>query len=156
MGSREAPPPTSPALSPPLPPQQVATAAQEPLRPPPVPGNPGMQTQSAKITQVTEFTGAERDTAAATLREVNWDVERACNRIMEAQTSTRQLLAARNIQRPPPPPMQLGAWARPGAVATAGSAPAYSGPARNSPGSDKIRDLGLGAAMGCVSACVVA
>jgi hypothetical protein len=126
------------------------------LRPPPAPGNPGMQTQSAKITQVTEFTGAERDTAAATLREVNWDVERACNRIMEAQTSTRQLLAARTFQRPPPPPTQLGGWARPGGVATAGSAPAYSGTARNSSGNDKIRDLGLGAAMGCVSACVVA
>merc|ERR1719507_472976 len=138
--------------------QNGPATPQDPVRAP-APANPAMQSQSNLITQVTDFTGADRDRASAALREANWDVQRACNLIMDAQNSTRELLAARHSRRTPPPAQQrsVGAtqqpWARAPSTAGGGQRLVSSG---NYTGDDWIRDCGLGAAAGCVSACAVA
>jgi len=146
------------AQAPPRSPLQNHAQAQnipvpEAALPQPVSRNPGMQTQSDKISQVTEFSGANRDAAMAALQEANWDVSRAIDRITSAQTGTRELRelqAARHGQRP----SISGSRMAPMFAPLPAGAPSERRPAAS--GSDWIRDCGLGAAAGCVSACVVA
>uniref|UniRef100_A0A7S4Q114 UBA domain-containing protein n=1 Tax=Alexandrium monilatum TaxID=311494 RepID=A0A7S4Q114_9DINO len=103
----------------------------------------GDESREAAIRQVMFVASQPRDSAVVALQESNWNTENAINRIMDAQAQAREALRA--APRPAP--------------TTRTSLPlSFQSPQLRSGsgvGTDTLKDCGIGAALGTVSACFV-